>query len=113
MADEAKQPESVEPTQPQVDFKTFNLTAGETQALQIAKGQLDAVFSVFLSHIANARLAYPVSQRTQFVLDPQFKELKIGELPEDVPTATEAPRPGNAPDQPNEKPGESPVKQAN
>lgn len=55
----------------------------------------NSIFSILLSHIAGARLAYPVSQRTQFMLNNELTEMKVGELKEQVPTATTPPQPGD------------------
>ena len=62
------------------DQKSFDLAHNDSQFLVMVRQQLDAMFSLALSHIAVSRLGYNVSPNTQFVLNAEMNHLKIGEL---------------------------------
>lgn len=66
--------------------------------LVLVQQNQNSIFSILLSHIAGSRLAYGVTERTQFVLNGTLTEMKVGELVEQVPQATTAPAAGAAGD---------------
>lgn len=83
-----------ETTQPKV--QTFSLKETETQTLNILQQGHQRSFAATLSLLAQERMGYKVTELTQFKLNPDFTEIEISELPEDVPTTkpNEAPKNG-------------------
>lgn len=81
MADE-KKPEPVAPK-----AQTFNLKDVETQTLMILQSSHQRSFAATLSLLAQERMGYRVTDRTQFKLNANMTEIEISELPEDVPVA--------------------------
>jgi hypothetical protein len=88
MSEDAKQP-APEPAAPadQPKVKEFSLKPVESQVLATMQQTHQAAFASVLAMLAQERFAYPVTQRTQFQLNPELTIIKIQELPEDVPVA--------------------------
>ncbi len=86
-----------QPTPPNAtpEPKAYSLKEIESQFLTIMRNNQNAVFSGYLSTIAIERLGYKVTPRSQFILNEDLTEIKIQELPDDVPVAPapEAPQP--------------------
>jgi hypothetical protein len=61
--------------------KQYSLTRLETQLLQTVFRNQQATFAALLSHIAQSRLAYPVTNNTQLQLSPDATKLTLSELP--------------------------------
>lgn len=80
MAEEAKQPAAPK-------AQTFNLKDVETQTLMILQTSHQRSFAATLSLLAQERMGYKVTERTQFKLNPDMTEIEISEIPEDVPVA--------------------------
>lgn len=67
--------------------QTFNLKDVETQTLMILQTSHQRSFAATLSLLAQERMGYKVTERTQFKLNGELTEIEISELPEDVPVA--------------------------
>lgn len=95
MAEETKQPAEQPKAAPKA--QTFNLKEVESQTLMILQQSHQRSFAATLSLLAQERMGYKVTERTQFKLNAELTEIEISELPEDVPVA-------NAPAQPPAEP---------
>lgn len=75
-------PDNAQPQAPPMpdNVKSYTLARSETEMLVMIQQNQASIFSIILSHIASERLGYNLTANTQFVLDPQLKEIKIGEL---------------------------------
>lgn len=60
--------------------KTHELKASETALINFIRHQQQSLISLVLSQIASERLSYPITERTQFSLDPELKEMVLTEL---------------------------------
>lgn len=78
------------PEEQKVESKQFSLKRNETELLIFTKQHSDAIFSGLLSNLAADRLAYQVTERTQFSLEDNMTKLVITELPT-PPTAEATP----------------------
>lgn len=65
--------------QPEAGGPMFGLKKSESELLVFIKTHQDAIFSAVLSTIAGDRLAYHVTENTQFKLSPDFTKVQIGE----------------------------------
>lgn len=82
-----------EQTKQEPQGKVFKLSPEETQTLAIIQTSHQRTFAATLSLIAQGSMGYQVSERTQFKLNPDFTEMEISEIPQDVPvTDPEAPK---------------------
>jgi len=68
-----------EPNEP--NSKTFSLKESETNLLIYIQQHQQAIYSGILSTIAIDRLAYKITDRTQFEISPDVKTLKMTERP--------------------------------
>lgn len=64
----------------------YSLKEAETNTLNIIQQSHQRNFAATLSLIAQERMGYKVTERTQFKLNPELTEIEISELDEDVPT---------------------------
>ena len=77
-----------EPTKaPEPKVRTYDLKEAESQLLNIQQVSHQRSFAALLNHIVVERLGYPVTERTQFRVNPTFSEIEVSELPDDVPEA--------------------------
>lgn len=65
---------------PDKNTKEFGLTDNESMMLDYIARQQAGIFSMLLTHIATSRLAYHVTQNTQFQLSPDYKSMLIVEM---------------------------------
>jgi hypothetical protein len=75
----------------------FHLKPVETQTLQVIQESVQRAMAVTLNLLAVERMGYPVTENTQFKLNPEMTEIEISERQEDVPVnpaQPEAPAPG-------------------
>lgn len=75
--------------QPQPEEKTYSLKGSETNLLRFVQQHQQAVFAALLSNIASERLAYKVSETTQFELNGDMSQMKLREMP--LPDQPETP----------------------
>lgn len=81
------------PSKPQ----TFNMKSSETNTLLVMQSNHQSTFSGVLSLIAQERMGYQITPRTQFKLNAELTTIEISEVAEDVPVAV-------APSAPDESP---------
>lgn len=96
MADAPKQPAAPK-------AQTFNLKDVETQTLMILQSSHQRSFAATLSLLAQERMGYKVTERTQFKLNADMTEIEISEIPEEVPVAN-APTAQSQPETPPAEP---------
>lgn len=97
MPDASTKPEDKK-EEPKVE--KYRLKQNETQLLVIMRNQQQSLFATMLSFIANERLGYQVTERTQFKLTEDLAEIEISELPPaEVPTN---PAPEAKPEEPKD-----------
>lgn len=58
----------------------YSLKQSETALINFIRNQQQSLISLVLSQIASERLSYPITERTQFSLDPELKEMVLTEL---------------------------------
>lgn len=95
MVETATAADPKEPAKPKA--QTFNLKDVESQTLMILQQSHQRSFAATLSLLAQERMGYKVTERTQFKLNAEMTEIEISELPEDVPVATAPGKPGETP----------------
>lgn len=72
--------------------KTYSLKPAEIQLLKTIIQQMNVILSNTISVFAIERLAYNVTERTQFNFNEDFTEVTISELPEETGIVTEPPK---------------------
>lgn len=67
--------------QDQLDGKQFSLSRLESELVAMVHRNHQAIFAALLSHIAQSRFAYPVTDRTLMQLSKDAKTLTLSERP--------------------------------
>lgn len=62
------------------EAKKYNLKKSEVMLIEFIQRKASEMVSMVVSHIANDRLSYPLTQNTQFNLDLEHSEISISEL---------------------------------
>jgi hypothetical protein len=94
MSDQSQQPA---PDAAALPGTVFGLKKEESELLIFVKAHQDAIFSAILSTIAHDRLAYQVTEQTQFALMDGMTKIRISERPQADNPPPPSPTAGKSP----------------